>query len=248
MAAGQTFEVALGSLNLHGGRTPLGQTYSVADAIGSMETDVVVVQENWRPEGTDSIAREAAKKCRYGEVLELDLLGETTLYDLGVVDRLTASERGSWGLAVLSRLPVVGQSIVTLGSAAGDMGPRAALVVDLGGNGRPILRVVNTHLTHRAIHGPGQLRRLLMAVRAEYPVVIVGDLNMCRPMIYLARPYRPVVRGRTWPARSPVAQLDHVLAGAGIRTAIGTVMPPVGSDHLPIRANLIIDTDRPGRG
>ena len=247
MTARATVEVALGSLNLHGGRTPLGKPYSVAEAIGSMATDVVVVQENWRPEGSDSLVRKAAEQCGYEEVLEVDLLGETSLHDLGIVDRLAASEPGSWGLAVLSRLPVVGQSIVGLGSAAGDMGPRAALVVDLGRNARPVLRVVNTHLTHRAIHGPGQLRRLLIAVAAELPVVIVGDLNMCRPMIYLAHPYRPVVRGRTWPAQRPVAQLDHVLAGTGIRTAGGTVMAPVGSDHLPIRVDLTVESDRPGR-
>jgi len=67
--------------------------------------------------------------------------------------------------------------------------------------------------------------------------VIAGDFNMCRPTVYLARPYRPVVRGRTWPAWRPLAQVDHVLAGGDVGIAEGSVPPAIGSDHLPVRAD-----------
>jgi endonuclease/exonuclease/phosphatase family metal-dependent hydrolase len=235
--------VCVASLNLHAGRTSEGEHYSVGDAIESLEADVVLLQENWRPEGSDSLAHEAAEKCGYRYLLELDLLAESTMYDLGILDRPAAGGCGAWGLAIMSRLPLLHRRDVDLGRAPRDVGPRVALVADLGEAGRPLLRLVNTHLTHQVVHGPGQLRRLLAAVAVPWPVAVVGDLNMCRPTIYLARPYRPAVRGRTWPAHRPVAQLDHVLVGPGVQVAGGTVMPHVGSDHLPIRVRLALPPD-----
>jgi endonuclease/exonuclease/phosphatase family metal-dependent hydrolase len=70
--------------------------------------------------------------------------------------------------------------------------------------------------------------------------VIGGDLNMCRPAVFLARGYRPVLRGRTWPAERPVAQIDHLLASPGVEALQAAVAPAAGSDHRPIRATLVL--------
>jgi endonuclease/exonuclease/phosphatase family metal-dependent hydrolase len=102
-----------------------------------------------------------------------------------------------------------------------------------------LLRIVNVHFTHRLAHGPAQLRRLLRGLAgSDRPTVLGGDFNMCRPTVYLASGYRPAVRGRTWPAHRPVAQLDHLLTGPGITVSRQQVAAPVGSDHLPVRAVL----------
>ncbi len=82
-----------------------GGPYSVSAAIRRLFADIVVMQENWRPDAADSVARKAAAECGYGELIELEVLGGTSLYDLGVVTDVAASEDGSWGLAVLSRPP-----------------------------------------------------------------------------------------------------------------------------------------------
>jgi endonuclease/exonuclease/phosphatase family metal-dependent hydrolase len=99
--------------------------------------------------------------------------------------------------------------------------------------------VVNTHLTHR-FSSPVQLALLVrrLATGSAVPTVIVGDLNMPRPATVAARGYRPVVRGRTFPADRPLVQLDHMLLRGSV-TALGAeVAEPLGSDHLPIRAQL----------
>ncbi|MGO9083348.1 MAG: endonuclease/exonuclease/phosphatase family protein [Streptosporangiaceae bacterium] len=134
---------------------------------------------------------------------------------------------------------MIGHENVWLGRAPGDMGRRAAQITEIGVGARSVVRVVNVHVTHRLRYGPGQLRCLLRAIDAGHtPTVIAGDFNMSRPMIYLARSYRPAVRGRTWPAKCPVVQLDHVLVSQGIRVVDRQVVHAAGSDHLPVRVAL----------
>jgi endonuclease/exonuclease/phosphatase family metal-dependent hydrolase len=70
--------------------------------------------------------------------------------------------------------------------------------------------------------------------------VIGGDLNMCRPAIGLAAPYRPAVRGRTWPAHRPIAQIDHLLAGPGVEVRDAAVAAGQGSDHRAVRATVTL--------
>jgi endonuclease/exonuclease/phosphatase family metal-dependent hydrolase len=237
--------LVLGGINLHCGRDHSGAPYAVSAAISSLHADVVVVQENWRPTGAESIASRASVECGYRHCVELDVLDRTSLYDLGVVTDAASDEPGGWGLAVLSRQPVVRQEEVWLGSAPRDMGSRAAQVVDIAIDDESGIRVANVHLTHRVAHGPRQLRRLVRSLQpAAIPTVIAGDMNMCRPTVYLGRPFRPGVRGRTWPARRPLAQLDHVLIDAGIGVVDGGVGPAVGSDHLPIRVTLSVADQR----
>lgn len=227
--------LSLASLNLHCGLDHRGAPYSVKAAVAALDTDVIVVQENWRSRGTDSLAASAAADCGYTSFAELDLVPDVPLADLEVVGGTAPDEVGAWGLAVLSRVPWVGTDVIGIGAARGDVvGARAAQVIDFPG-----LRVVNVHLTHRLPYGPAQLRRLLAGLRrSAVPTVIAGDLNMCRPTVYLAGPYRPAVRGRTWPAQRPVAQLDHVLLGPGVTATGAAVGPNLGSDHLPVRLTI----------
>ena len=231
--------LSLASLNLHAGRDADGRPYDVTEAIAALSANVVLVQENWRPAGTDSLARRAALAGGYESLAELDVLAGTSLSGLSIAD---SAQPGAWGLAVLSRFPMRSCSAVALGAAPGDVaGVRMAQVVEIEYAEDALLRVVNVHLTHRLVHGPGQLRRLIRALEdSDQPTVIGGDFNMCRPTVHLARGYRPAVRGRTWPARRPVAQIDHILTGPGVDVARQAVAAPQGSDHLPIRASLLL--------
>lgn len=227
--------IRFASLNLHCGLDHRGAPFSVKQAVAALDTDVIVIQENWRVHGSVSLAAAAAADCGYGSFTELDLVPDTPLADLEVVSGTAPDETGAWGLAAMSRAPWTRHYTVPIGAAPGDVvGDRSAQVIEFPG-----LRIVNVHLTHRLLHGPAQLRRLLAALRADAtPTVIAGDLNMCRPTVYLARGFRPTARGRTWPAHLPLAQLDHVLASDGVQVAHSAVGPALGSDHLPVRATL----------
>jgi endonuclease/exonuclease/phosphatase family metal-dependent hydrolase len=238
----------LASLNLHCGLDHRGRPYPVSEAVRALGADVVLLQENWRPGGTDSLARRAALAHGYEHLAEHDLVADVRLADLDITRGPVPEETGAWGLAVLSRLPVRSYAAVSLGAAPGDVtGTRFAQVVELQYSDEAVLRVVNVHLTHRLVHGPRQLRRLIRWLGdSDVPTVLGGDFNMCRPTVRLARGYRPVVRGRTWPARRPVAQIDHLLAGPGVTVADRQVAAPVGSDHLPIRVDLVLTQDRAG--
>ncbi len=243
--------ITLTSLNLHGGLTARGEPFDVAEACHRLKADVITLQEAWRPDERPDVVTAVAAELG-AQVRHRELARNTSRAVLGVG---TDTGSGSWGLAVLSLLPVTGYQEIELGRAPGDRISRAAQVVTLATPGGGALRVVNTHLTHR-FTSPVQLARLIRrlapgpaagavagAVRgaaagAALPTIIAGDLNMPRPGTLAAPGYRGTVRGRTYPAGRPWIQLDHLLVRGPVRVSAAEVADPVGSDHLPIRAEL----------
>lgn len=231
----QAGPITLASLNLHGGLTRRGAPFDVAEACHRLKADVITLQEAWRPEARPDVVTGAAAALG-AEVHHRGLAGNTNRARLGVG---TDEGVGTWGLAVLTMLPVTGYREIELGRAPGDRIGRAAQVLTLATPGGGALRVVNTHLTHR-FSSPVQLALLVrrLAAGSPVPTVIVGDLNMPRPATVVAFGYRPVVAGRTFPADRPLIQLDHMLLRGRVTATGAEVTEPLGSDHLPIRAQL----------
>src|SRR6202044_3281563 len=231
----QASPVTLASLNLHGGLTSHGEPFDVAGACHRLKADVITLQEAWRPEAEPDVVTSVAAALG-AQVRHRGLARATSRARLGLG---TDRGAGTWGLAVLSTLPVTGYQEIELGRAPGDRIGRAAQVLTLATPGGAALRVVNTHLTHR-YSSPVQLALLVrrLATGSPVPTVIVGDLNMPRPATVVARGYRPVVRGRTFPADRPLIQLDHMLLRGRVAALGAEVAGPLGSDHLPIRAQL----------
>ena len=142
------------------------------------------------------------------EVRHRGLARNTSRARLGVGTRRGA---GTWGLAVLTMLPVTGYHEIELGRAPGDRISRAAQVLTLATPGGAALRVVNTHLTHRYT-SPVQLALLVRRLAAagtgprpgRCPRSSSGDLNMPRPATLAAarlprrgaRPDLPGASGR----------------------------------------------------
>jgi endonuclease/exonuclease/phosphatase family metal-dependent hydrolase len=228
--------VTIASLNVHGGLDRRGEPFDVEAACHYLKADVITLQEAWRPDGQpDPLA--AAARALGARLQHADLVSGTDLASLRVGP---GTATGTWGLAILTALPVTSYHVVNLGRAPWDVCQRAAQVATVTTPGGRPLRVVNTHLTHRYI-SPVQLRRLVrhLAGSAD-PTVIVGDLNMPRAATWAAASYSRPVRGRTYPAHRPLVQLDHLLADSRLTGLDGEVLEPVGSDHLPIRAQLTV--------
>jgi endonuclease/exonuclease/phosphatase family metal-dependent hydrolase len=229
--------VSLASLNLHGGVSGRGEPFDVRAACEQLKADIVTVQEAWRPDGQPDPLAEAADDLG-ARLIHAGVRTLTSLSALGVAGTRTP---GTWGVAVLSVLPVTSYQVIDLGRAPGDRNRRVAQVLRVTMPSGAELRVVNTHLTHR-FTSPIQLLRLAGWLALDRrPTVIAGDLNMPRPATIAALGYRPVVRGRTFPAHRPVIQLDHVLVGRGVSGEAGEVLTDAGSDHLPVRVVLGLD-------
>ncbi|MGN6173460.1 MAG: endonuclease/exonuclease/phosphatase family protein [Streptosporangiaceae bacterium] len=224
----------LASMNLHGGRRVDGTPFDVVAACRQLQADVIVLQEAWWPAGQPDPVAEAAQALG-AWAIRADLLADTQLRSLRIAPD---DGPGRWGLAVLTALPVTGYEVVDLGRAPGDEFSRAAQLVTVTTPAGDSLRVANAHLTFRLL-SPLQLVRLARHLAVStVPTVIAGDLNLPGPVSGVAVGYSPAVQGRTFPADRPLVQLDHRLTGGAVRSGDGEVLPPAGSDHLPIRACL----------
>ncbi|HUZ08985.1 MAG TPA: endonuclease/exonuclease/phosphatase family protein [Acidimicrobiales bacterium] len=157
--------------------------------------------------------------------------------------RFGEAEPGSWGIAVLSRLPVVSDRVIDLGRLPRDRVTRAALVLQVDVGGRP-LTVIGTHMSHLTYGSPAhflRLQRVLRDLTDGQPSVLAGDMNLWGPPTSLFfGEWRRAVSGRTWPSWRPHSQIDHILVRGPVTPAGGTVMPACGSDHLAVRAHLTL--------
>jgi endonuclease/exonuclease/phosphatase family metal-dependent hydrolase len=120
-------QITLASLNLHGGLTSHGEPFDVAAACGSLKADVITLQEAWRPDEPPDVLNEIAAALG-AEVRYRGLGRPTNRARLGLG---TDEGLGTWGLAVLTSLPVAAYQEIELGRAPGDRSSRAAQVLTL---------------------------------------------------------------------------------------------------------------------
>ncbi len=125
--------------------------------------------------------------------------------------------------------------------------PRGAMVTDLEIAGRP-LRVINTHFGLLPKSRAAQARAIIDKIASldERPTLLMGDLNEWRGSALMLRtlgerfqipPPKP-----SFPARYPILPFDRIFASAGLGeiTPHDTALARRASDHLPIKAQLIL--------
>jgi len=210
----------------------------IADVIASYEPDVVALQEvDCGQPRTSSVDQASDLGARLGMEASFAACME--------------SGSGRYGIATLTRLPLLGTEQVELPHRAGvrRSEPRRALVTRLVWGDRPDdpageqVEVVNTHLSVLRRERPAQVAAISSALGTR-PVVVAGDFNCTvrsGPFRALCGGLRPAAPGaRSWPSRFPVVQIDHILyrgaldvVSAGAWTA-GEARR--ASDHLPVVA------------
>jgi endonuclease/exonuclease/phosphatase family metal-dependent hydrolase len=128
--------------------------------------------------------------------------------------------------------------------------PRGAVRADLAIGGQCV-RVIGMHLDLSGLRRRHQVRSVLdhvAACDAQYPVVMMGDLNEWATRGGCFRSFDPTWRvlapGRSFPSRRPVAQLDRIIISSEWEL-LGTrvhhsALAAKGSDHLPIHASLAL--------
>jgi len=235
--------VTIASYNIHRGvgmdrRLDLAR---IADVIAETQADVVGLQEVVREDGHDHADQAAFLAARLG--MEL-VMGETR-----------AHGSGTYGNAVLTRLPVAGSARCDL--SWGRREARGCLRVDVGVAGTT-LHVFNCHLGLRPRERKQQLALLGGFIAVSHalpgPRVLMGDFNEWH--------FGPITRGlrrefsspmrrlrRTHPSWFPLFKLDRIywdVALEGRRFhAHRSRLARVASDHLPVICRLEVSLAPP---
>jgi endonuclease/exonuclease/phosphatase family metal-dependent hydrolase len=207
----------------------------IADVLRETGGDVIGLQEVVRATG-EARADQAAYLA---SVLDMNLvMGETRPY-----------QNGTYGNAVLTRLPIIGSARCDLSIERRE--PRGCLRVDIAIGGAAV-HLFNLHLGLRMRERSRQLHLLGDFIDVtdprRGPRVLVGDFNEWHPgpiMRRLRREFVSHVRRRarrTHPAVFPLFGLDRIywdrdLVGEDIRVH-RTRLARVASDHLPVVVTL----------
>lgn len=210
----------------------------IADVIAEISPDVIGLQEVIRGEGASRADQAAYLASRLGMDL---IMGETK-----------QQENGTYGNAVLTRLPVMDSLRCDL--SWGRREPRGCLRVDLA-VGNMALHVFNCHLGLRPRERRGQLGLLAefigASARLAGPRVLMGDFNEWHrgPISReLRREFSSPVKRmrRTHPALFPIFALDRIYWDAELEGEKFHVhssrLARLASDHLPIVARLQVRT------
>ena len=200
--------------------------------IAELDADVVGLQEVVRGEG----GGDADQPAYLASKLSMSMIMAVTRPHAG----------GSFGNAVLTRLPVIASTTHDL--SHGPYERRGCLRVDVTADDA-IVHVFTCHLGRRFKERREQLTLLaaLLAVTdITGPRVLMGDFNEWHrgPITRgLRREFAASFRARrTFPARFPMLALDRIywdsdLEGEGFRAHRST-LARVASDHLPVVATL----------
>ncbi|WP_432492071.1 endonuclease/exonuclease/phosphatase family protein [Kineococcus auxinigenes] len=233
-----------------------------ADAIASLDADVVALQEVDRSQERSAradLTAVAAGALGAGEHRFVAALSGTPGATWMAATGAEQPDEAAYGIALLSRLPVRSWEVVRLPSVPCTVPvvfpgrrrpelvrdePRVAVVavVEDPATGR-CLTVAGTHLSFIPGWNTWQLRRLVRTLRrCPAPVVLMGDLNLEAEAVRRSTGMRSLVRADTFPAHDPQRQLDHVLVGGDgarplrVRGAGARRLPL--SDHLALTVDL----------
>ena len=224
------------TFNIQSGRHGLER---IAEVIRRANPDVVALQEvdkgTWRSRGVNQ-AEELAK---------------LTGLEHHAYFRATRLLGGEYGLAVISRFPVVDARRLALPTPRMDESRAVArAVLDVAGTEVSVYVTHLSHLPQRSSVRVEQAQAILRLVRSDpRPALLMGDLNDApeSPAVLLLRRHLPCVFNRagegvatTYPLPFPFSdlRLDYVLASEDFTPKRAFVVRERASDHYPIVADL----------
>ena len=232
-------ELTIATCNARWGHDVHDRPFDLDAAIARFDADVISVQELWDPHDAAGERRAHAESLGY-RVLEV-AMSPSFVDPRPEITPDPARAAGTWGLALLTRLPVVRWRLVDLGRLVErwDVAHRRAIVADLRVGDQAIVSVAAVHLSFIPPNAIAQLRRLSGALPRGRASVVAGDCNLWGPPVEaLVARHRRAVHARTWPAHRPHSQLDHLLVSPEVDVLAAGVGAPTGSDHLPLEARL----------
>jgi endonuclease/exonuclease/phosphatase (EEP) superfamily protein YafD len=162
--------------------------------------------------------------------------------------QVDCADRWPCSLALLSRLPLEAAGI---GQIASDDGPARDMPAFVWAKLGARLTIIGTHL-YRPSRNPWlherQVSALAQVVRhIDGPLVLAGDLNTSpwsnafrklRATTGLAPASILMPTWPAWPLALPQVALDHILVSPELAVVAAGTGPAVGSDHLPVWAQI----------
>lgn len=243
--------------NMHAGKTAGGvnSVEAIAEVIRSSGADIVLLQEvdkgtkrSGNVDQTATLARLTGFHASFGSALNYD--------------------GGSYGVAVLSRWPIVGDTLFHLPveppqtRAGGSMEPRGALRVVIE-TPRGKLAVINTHLD---ASGDDRWRRqeadsiasLVAQTRRDVGMVILGgDFNSTPESVVQGGLRAAGLRdawgecgtgaGLSFPDSVPVKRIDYLFLTGNIHCSAARVLDSRASDHRPVLFDVQLRASVPTR-
>jgi endonuclease/exonuclease/phosphatase family metal-dependent hydrolase len=208
-----------------------GVRYDAARVVRSLDADLVVVPESWRAEDGVGMLDDLASAGFQVETIPMMPLADRPRTRNS--DRAAVPRDGTWELAVCSRFPVLDRRRVPMGTVRTDPpGARSALSLTVQIDGVAV-EMIGLHVSSKV----WRLAPIQHLLTSTGPQVLAGDFNFWGPPVgALMHGWERPVRGRTYNARRPHRQIDHVLARGGIHALGGEVLAETPSDHRPIRA------------
>jgi len=152
------------------------------------------------------------------------------------------NEPGEWGLALLTSLKIDDLRVESLGRLPRERVRRAVIIATLleGQQRFHVVAVHGAHLSHGSFLQYRRVRALIAQLDPSLPIILGGDFNSWRPLLRIFLPgWTSLVRARTWPARRPHSQIDHLFA-RGPWTSLGGGASDGGSDHRALFADVAL--------
>jgi endonuclease/exonuclease/phosphatase family metal-dependent hydrolase len=252
--------VRIATFNILHGRSPSDDRVDVdrlAAAVRDLDADVLGLQEVDRDQPRSMGADLTAVAAEAMGAVDSQFVAALAGTPGGTWMAATGEEQpgsASYGIALLSRHPVVSWRVVRLPT------PPARVPMWFKGSRRPVLvhdeprvavaavvdgpfgevTVANTHLSFIPGWNAFQLRSLLRSLAGtREPLVLVGDLNMAQRRAAQASGLRPLATAATFPVDEPQQQLDHVLVRGRLRATCAAVALRLPlSDHRALSVDV----------
>ena len=146
---------------------------------------------------------------------------------------LSDAQRGMWGLALLTTFRLEEVRVEQLGRLRRERVSRALIVARLndGEHSFYVLAIHGAHISHGSRLQYRRINEIALSLDRSLPIIFAGDFNCWSPLLRQFLPgWRSLVRARTWPARRPHSQIDHILGRGPWRILDGGASNG-GSDH-----------------
>jgi len=149
-------------------------------------------------------------------------------------------EPGTWGLGLLTKFDIEEINVESLGRLPREKVNRALIIAKLrdGEKSFYVVAVHGAHLSHGSYLQYRRISAIVKLLDPSLPLLIAGDFNCWRPLLRVLLPgWKTLIRARTYPARFPHSQIDHIL-GRGPWKKLGGAASNGGSDHRALVAEI----------